>query len=52
MWFLVSFFLLIVGCVLCCVGELWAAVLYLPFVVCMVVNDIAQSRQEAKRRKI
>lgn len=45
MWFLVSFVLLFVGCVLCCAGELWAVVLYLPFVVGMVVNDIEQSRK-------
>lgn len=51
MLFLVSFILLFVGCVLCCDGELWAVVLYLPFVVGMVVNDVQQSRQEAKRRE-
>lgn len=45
MLFLVSFILLFVGCVLCCAGELWAVVLYLPFVVGMVVNDVQQSRQ-------
>lgn len=51
MWYLVSFILLFVGCVLCCAGELWAVVLYLPFVVCMVVNDVQQGRQEAKSRE-
>ena len=51
MLFLVSFILLFVGCVLCCAGELWAAVLYLPFIVGMVCNDIKQSRQRAKNRK-
>jgi hypothetical protein len=51
MWYLGSFLLLIVGCALCCAGELWAFVLYLPFAVCMVVNDIEQSRQRAKGRK-
>lgn len=51
MWFLVSFVLLFVGCVLCCAGELWAVVLYLPFIVGMVCNDIEQSRQRAKRRE-
>lgn len=45
MLFLVSFVLLFVGCVLCCAGELWAVVLYLPFVVLMVWNDVKQSRQ-------
>lgn len=45
MLFLVSFILLFVGCVLCCAGELWAVVLYLPFVVGMVINDVEQSRQ-------
>lgn len=45
MWYLVSFVLLFVGCVLCCTGELWAVVLYLPFVVGMVINDVEQSRQ-------
>ena len=45
MWFLVSFVLLFVGCVLCCAGELWAVVLYLPFMVGMVCNDIEQNRQ-------
>lgn len=39
MWYLVSFVLLFVGCVLCCAGELWAVVLYLPFVVGLVWND-------------
>lgn len=51
MWYLVSSVLLFVGCVLCCYGELWAAVLYLPFIVLMVWGDIEQSRQEEKRRK-
>lgn len=51
MLFLVSFVLLFVGCVLCCAGELWAAVLYLPFVVGMVWCDVEQSRQEEKRHK-
>ena len=45
MLYLVSFILLFVGCVLCCSGELWAVVLYLPFMVCMVCNDIEQERQ-------
>ena len=45
MLFLVSFLLLFVGCVLCCAGELWAVVLYVPFIVGMVVNDVEQSRQ-------
>jgi hypothetical protein len=44
MWYLVSFVLLFIGCVLCCAGELWAVVLYLPFMVGMVCNDIEQSR--------
>lgn len=47
MLFLVSFILLFVGCVLCCAGELWAVVLYLPFIVGMVWCDIEQSRQRA-----
>lgn len=51
MLYLVSFLLLVIGCVLCCAGELWAVVLYLPFVVLMVCNDIAQSRQSANNRK-
>lgn len=51
MLFLVSFLLLFVGCVLCCAGELWAVVLYLPFVACMVVNDVEQSRQRAKNNR-
>lgn len=41
MWYLVSFLLLFVGCVLCCAGELWAVVLYLPFIISMVANDIS-----------
>lgn len=45
MLFLVSFILLFVGCLLCCAGELWAVVLYLPFVVGMVINDVEQSRK-------
>lgn len=51
MLFLVSFLLLVIGCILCCAGELWAVVLYLPFVVLMVAGDIEQSRQEAKGRE-
>lgn len=51
MWYLVSFLLFAVGCGLCCAGALWAVVLYLPFVVLMVCNDVQQSRQEAKRRE-
>lgn len=51
MWFLVSFILLFVGCALCCAGELWAIVLYLPFIVGMVVNDIQQGKREAKSRE-
>lgn len=51
MWYLVSFVLLVVGCVLCCAGELWAVVLYLPFFVLMVWCDIEHSRQGAKGRK-
>lgn len=51
MWFLVSFILLFGGCVLCCAGELWAVVLYLPFVVGMVWCDVEQSRQRVKNRK-
>lgn len=49
MWYLVSFLLLFVGCVLCCAGELWAVVLYVPFMVCMVVNEIDQSRQKGNK---
>lgn len=49
MWYLVSFILLFVGCVLCCAGELWAVVLYLPFMVGMVCNDVEQSRQRAHK---
>lgn len=45
MLFLVSFVLLFIGCVLCYAGELWAVVLYLPFVVLMVWCDVEQSRQ-------
>lgn len=48
MWYLVSFVLLVVGCVLCCAGELWAVVLYLPFMVLMVCNDIEQRKKGAK----
>lgn len=51
MLYLVSFILLCIGCVLCCVGELWAVVLYLPFVVLMVCNDVEQSRQRAKNSR-
>ena len=46
MLFLVSFVLLVVGCALCCAGELWAVVLYLPFVACMVVNEVRIKRRE------
>jgi uncharacterized Tic20 family protein len=51
MWYLVSFVLLFIGCVLCCAGELWAFVLYLPFVVALVVNEVRQGRKVAKRRE-
>lgn len=51
MWYLVSFLLLFAGCVLCCAGEMWAVLLYLPFIVLMVWCDIEQSRQEAKGHK-
>lgn len=51
MWHLVSFLLFVIGCVLCCAGELWAAVLYLPFAFGMLVNDVQQSRQRAKKRE-
>ena len=37
--------LLFVGCVLCCAGELWAVVLYLPFIIGMAWNEVDQSRQ-------
>lgn len=47
MWYLVSFLLLFVGCVLCCAGELWSVVLYVPFIISMVANDVQQSRQRA-----
>lgn len=50
MLFLFSFLLLFAGCVLCCAGELWAVVLYVPFVVGMVWNEIDQSRQRAISR--
>jgi hypothetical protein len=48
MLFLVSFILMFAGCVLCCAGELWAVVLYLPFIVLMVWNDIEQRKKGAK----
>jgi hypothetical protein len=51
MWYLVSFVLLFIGCVLCCAGELWAVVLYLPFVVVLVVNEVRQGRKVAERRE-
>lgn len=41
MWYLFSFVLLCIGCALCCAGELWAAALYVPFVISMVANDIS-----------
>lgn len=44
MWYLVSFVLMFVGCVLCCAGEMWASVLYLPFVVLWACNYIEHSR--------
>lgn len=46
MWYLFSFLLLFVGCVLCCAGELWAVVLYLPFIVLMVANDISRANSK------
>jgi hypothetical protein len=51
MWYLVSFVLMFAGCVLCCAGELWAVVLYVPFIVGMVCNDIDQSRQRAENSR-
>lgn len=47
MLFLVSFVLLFAGCVLCCAGELWAVVLYVPFIVLMVANDISRANSKA-----
>lgn len=51
MWYLVSFVLLFVGCVLCCAGELWAVALYLPFIIGMAWNEVNQSRQRAKNSR-
>jgi hypothetical protein len=51
MLFLVSFILLFIGCALCCAGEVWAAVLYLPFIVLMVWGDVEQSRKRAKNSR-
>ena len=48
MWYLVSFILLVIGCVLCCAGEMWAFILYIPFAVCMVVNDVQQGCQRVE----
>jgi hypothetical protein len=48
MLFLFSFLLLFVGCVLCCAGEMWAVVLYVPFMVLMVCNDVEQRKKGAK----
>jgi sulfite exporter TauE/SafE len=48
MLFLFGFLLLFAGCVLCCAGELWAVVLYLPFIAGMVWNDIEQRKKGAK----
>lgn len=45
MWYLFSFILLCIGCALCCAGELWAVVLYLPFIISMVANDIEKSHK-------
>lgn len=47
MWYLVSFLLLVVGCALCCAGELWAVVLYLPFIISMVCYDISLTNSKA-----
>lgn len=47
MLFLVSFLLMFAGCLLCCSGELWAVVLYVPFIVGMVWGDVEQRRQRA-----
>ena len=47
MWYLFSFVLLCVGCTLCCAGELWAVVLYVPFIVLMVCNDISHANSKA-----
>ena len=51
MLFLVSFLLMFAGCVLCCSGELWAAVLYLPFIVLWAWNEVEQNEQRAKNSR-
>lgn len=51
MLFLVSFILLFVGCVLCCAGELWAVVLYLPFIMLWAWNEAEQNKQRAKNNR-
>ena len=45
MWYLVSLILFVVGSFLCYIGELWAVVLYLPFIVLWLANDVEQERQ-------
>lgn len=51
MWYLVSFILLCIGCALCCAGELWAVVLYVPFIISMVVNDISHANSKTASDK-
>lgn len=46
MWYLVSIVSFLIGCVLCCAGELWAFVLYIPFAVVLVVNEVQTKRRE------
>ena len=51
MLFLVSFLLMFAGCILCYSGELWAAVLYLPFIMLWAWNEVEQNRQRAKNNR-
>lgn len=50
MWyFVVSIILLFVGCGLCCSGEIWAVVFYLPSIVLMAWNEAEQSRKRGTK---
>lgn len=51
MLFLVSFLLMFAGCVLCYAGELWAAVLYIPFIMLWAWNEVEQNKQRAKNNR-
>ena len=43
----IQLYILCIGCALCYAGELWAVVLYVPFIISMVANDISLANSKA-----